>query len=72
MDPRHINLLKVVKANGGIRGNTPPERVMLDSLEREGYLKSEDPEASSGVPVQAPVYRITVLGLAAVAGSEET
>jgi hypothetical protein len=73
MDPRQIDLLKVVKVNGGIRGNTPQERAMLDSLEREGYLKRESPEPSfPGGPTPAPVYRITVLGLAVVAASETT
>ena len=73
MDPRQIDLLKVVKVNGGIRGNTPQERAMLDSLEREGYLKRENPESPSpGGPIPAPVYRITVLGLAMLAGNETT
>jgi hypothetical protein len=73
VDPRQIDLLKVVKINGGIRGNTLQERAMLDSLELEGYLKRENPEPPfPGGPIHAPVYRITVLGLAALAGSEET
>jgi hypothetical protein len=71
MDPRLIDLLKVVKVNGGLRGNTPEERATLDSLEREGYLKREDGEPPfPGGPIPAPVYRITVLGLAVLAGSE--
>jgi hypothetical protein len=73
MDLRQIALLKVVKVNDGLRGNTPQERAMLDSLERDGYLKREDREPPfPGGPTPAPVYRITVLGLAVLAGSEET
>jgi len=73
MDPRQIAILKVVKVNDGIRGNTPQERATLDSLEREGYLKREEREPSfPGGPTPAPTYRITVLGLAVLAGSEET
>ena len=63
MDPRHIDLLRAIKANPGIRGNTPKERAVLDSLEREGYLKRDDGEAPSG----GPTYRISVLGMAMVA-----
>jgi hypothetical protein len=73
MDFRLIDLLKVVKVNGGLRGNTPEERARLDSLEREGYLKRENPEPPfPGGPIPAPVYRITVLGLAVVGASKET
>jgi len=71
MDPRQIALLKVVKVNSGIRGNTPQERATLDSREREGYLKREDPEPPfPGGPPPPPIYRITVLGLATLAAQE--
>jgi hypothetical protein len=68
---RQIALLKVVKINDGIRGNTPQERAMLDSLVRDGYLKREDREPPfPGYPTPPPIYRITVLGLAMLAENE--
>jgi hypothetical protein len=71
MDPRQIALLKVVKVNDGLRGNSPEERATLDSLEREGYLKREEREPPfPGGPIPAPVYRITVFGLATLAAQE--
>jgi hypothetical protein len=73
MDPRLIDLLKVVKVNDGLRGNTPQERAMLDSLVSDGYLKREEREPPfPGGPIPAPVYRITVLGLAMLAENETT
>ena len=71
MDPGQIALLKVVKTSGGIRGNTPQERAMLDSLESEGYLRRQDREPPfPGGPIPTPIYQITVLGLAALATLE--
>jgi hypothetical protein len=73
MDPRQIDLLKVVKVNDGLRGNAPQERAMLDSLVSDGYLKREEREPPfPGGPIPAPVYRITVLGLAMLAENETT
>jgi hypothetical protein len=69
MDPRQIVILKVAK--NGIVGNTPQEIAMLDSLVSDGYLKREDREPPfPGYPAPAPIYRITVLGLATLAARE--
>ena len=73
MDPGQIALLKVVKVNGGLRGNSPQERAMLDSIEREGYLRREDRDPPfPGGPIPAPIYRLTDLGLAVLADNETT
>lgn len=72
MDPRHIVILKAAKT-GGVVGNSPEEIAALDSLVREGYLKRQDREPPfPGKPTPPPIYRITVLGSAALVENEST
>jgi hypothetical protein len=67
MDSHQISILKTAHSTGGIRGNTPQEQAILESLVSAGYLIREGVEAPfPGKAEPLPIYRLTVLGLARV------
>ena len=67
MDPRQIAILKMAHSASGVSGNSPEEQAILNSLVSTGYLTRQDREPPfPGSPTPPPIYRITVLGLAAL------
>jgi hypothetical protein len=66
MDARQIAILRAARL-GGIVGNSSEDLAMLDSLVSSGYLERQDREPPfPGSPTPSPIYRITILGLAAL------
>ena len=73
MNQYHFDLIKGACIMGGVRGGTPEECSLLDSLVSDGYLYREDPESPfPGGPKPNAIYRPTDVGRALVSTHPST
>jgi len=66
-------LLLETAQGDGLRPSNQAEADQLEVLRRQGYLRREDPERPSPENLTAlPIYRLTVLGQAAIAQPQQS
>ena len=71
MNSAQRSLLQAAQGDG-LKPSNQNEADQLEVLRREGYLRREEPERTlPRDPVPLPIYRLTVLGKAAMAHGQE-